>query len=231
MLAPSRNQVINIHTHHLPVSDEVFAINNVYAQDIQGGFFSNKSAFSIGFHPWHILYTKIEEGIANVDAMASKPTVLAIGEAGLDRNIDTSFELQKEVFTQQITISERIEKPMLIHSGEAFDELLMIRKETDAIESWIFHGFEGDLDMARQIIHAECYLSFGEDLLKPETRASKLFPYIDEDMFFLESDNTTQYNIFDVYKKAAMLRGMTVEQLRARIYSNFRKCFFNEEKG
>ncbi len=229
MLSPSKKQYINIHTHHLPVSGDVFIINNVYAQDIQRGFFTSRSAFSIGLHPYHILYVKIEESLLNVETMAGKPAVMAIGEAGIDRTIDTSFDLQKQVFIRQINISERVEKPMIVHCREAVEDIVQIRKETDAIESWIVHGFDGTPEQAQILLHHDFYLSFGEELLKHDSPAIETFKMIPEHCFFLESDNTTEFTIFDVYQRAAELRNISIDELRMQIYLNFRRCFFNEE--
>jgi TatD DNase family protein len=65
----------------------------------------------------------------------------ALGECGLDKITASDFELQKVVFKKQIQLSEKHQKPLIIHCVKAHQELIEIKKELKPKQVWIFHGF------------------------------------------------------------------------------------------
>ena len=118
------------------------------------------SYYSVGLHPWHIDKNLMSE----VRRLAALPTVVAIGETGLDKNMakdKDDFSLQKEIFAEHILISEEVKKPLIIHCVKAWDELLSLRKTLNPSMPWIIHGFRGNAILATQLLNAGLYLSFG----------------------------------------------------------------------
>ena len=68
---------------------------------------------------------KLEE----IEKIAKNKKVVAIGEIGLDYywNKDNK-ELQKELFIKQIEIANRINKPIVIHTRDAYIDTIQILK-------------------------------------------------------------------------------------------------------
>ena len=117
--------------------------------------------YSVGIHPWHVDMKSMDY----VCEYASRPTVVAIGETGLDKiaaKDECEFRLQQELFSAHAELSEATRKPLIIHCVKAWDELLHIHKSIKPVMPWIIHGFRGKELLASQLINAGLYLSFGK---------------------------------------------------------------------
>ena len=58
---------------------------------------------------------------------AENDSVVAIGETGLDYHYDHSRrDLQKEIFHKELEIAETVNLPVIVHSRNAFDEVMEI---------------------------------------------------------------------------------------------------------
>lgn len=214
------NPFVNIHTHQSHIDNEEFIeIKNIdvdEAVNVDVPFF-----YSIGIHPWNIGVQEFRSsGILEFWLNGST----AIGECGIDRVRGADIEVQKEIFIRQIEISERLHKPMIIHSVKAHSDIISIRKETKAKMPWIIHGFQGNEQIVSQYLRHDIYLSLGDILFKNETRATKLLSIIPTDRLFLETDDSEK-SIVDVYEKASVLSGHSLDELRSDIFNNFVKIF------
>ncbi len=211
---------INIHAH-------LSTSNNSDSTLFSCSIFDTLSAegfYSVGLHPWHLADHKIETVLTTLMQKMSLPNVKAIGEIGIDRAIETKYELQEKFFKAQLSVSEHFKKPVIIHSVKAHSDILLIRKTGNYKMPWIIHGFNSTKQTADQLIKMNCYLSFGEALLNPESKAHLTFPLIPMKSIFLETDDST-HSIEEIYVTAAELRKMTVEQLKLKIADNFHTCF------
>ena len=105
---------INIHSHHLPPSDEeVWTIINIQERDYSfrptTNFTSNLKG-SLGIHPWYIDLLNYKNQLMKVESMLTQNQYVAIGEAGLDRNINTPLDLQ--IDEQEILMNEVRNNPV-----------------------------------------------------------------------------------------------------------------------
>ena len=83
---------------------------------------------------------------------AADPSIVAIGEAGLDRLRGPALPLQAQVFEVQALIAERQRLPLIIHSVRTIPEILAIHRRLRPTVPWIFHGFRGRPEAAVQIL-------------------------------------------------------------------------------
>jgi TatD DNase family protein len=151
----------DIHTHQQAVRPEDFAVVSVDLRNpaLPAGFLPDEKGdtrFSVGIHPWQPdghLMDKVRE-------YAAMPSVAAIGETGLDKNA-ADFARQRQLFEDHVRIAETYGKPLIIHCVKAWDELLQIRKSANPTTPWIVHGFRGNGRLAKQLLTAGLYLSFG----------------------------------------------------------------------
>ncbi len=116
--------------------------------------------YSVGIHPWNAgLATPAV--IDRLEEIALSPQVVAIGETGLDSLRGPSAEVQEQVFKLHIALASRLRLPLIIHCVKTWDRLLAIKKQAPEVHAWIIHGFRGKPALARQLVAAGFYISFG----------------------------------------------------------------------
>jgi TatD DNase family protein len=206
----------NLHTHKGTNQQNVLEIVNQYPNE----FDALVRFFSIGIHPWYIDQDKSEEYLKIIDEKLQLKNCLALGECGLDKRIETSLEIQTEIFEKQLALAEKHQKPVILHCVSAYQEVIEIKKRLKIKVPMIIHGFSKNEQVAKSLLDNGFYLSFGKYLLRnPEL--SSVFEQIPNDRFFLETD-TIEESIEDVYIKAAAVKNTNVEQI---IEDNFKLVF------
>lgn len=123
--------------------------------------------FSVGVHPWDTATCDaagLERSLQLLQTIATDPRVVAIGEAGLDGLSGASGDVQEAVLRRQIELSETVGKPLVIHCVRRYDRMLHLQREIRPQQPWIWHGFRGKPELARQILAASSrnYISLGE---------------------------------------------------------------------
>ena len=216
---------VNIHTHRNHIDNNEFVeIQNIDVDNIVDVDVSH--FYSIGIHPWESQQTTDngQQTLSKLTQQLGDLNVKAIGECGLDRACDVDFEIQKEVFIAQIELSEQIAKPLIIHAVRSYSDIISVRKETKAKQTWIIHGFQGNEQSVEQLLKHGIYLSLGDVLFKNESKARRLLQIIPLEKLFFETD-VAEREIKEVYEKAASLSGIEMEKLRNDIFNNFVKIF------
>lgn len=183
--------------------------------------------FSLGIHPWFIDRQDINTAFQTLEAFQHHPKLLAVGECGLDKCIDTAMSLQTDIFVRQLELAERFGKPIIIHCVRAFAELLQLKKSFPSSQAWILHGFAGKPALAAQLIQHGCYLSFGKALLQIGSRAIQALSAVPGERLFLETD-ADDVSIDTIYAAAATIRGIELADLRQQIHTNFSNVFLND---
>lgn len=112
--------------------------------------------FSAGVHPHEA--SKAEPNYsAWMRELASDPKCVAIGECGLDYYYDHSDrETQKRVFKEQINLARELNKPLIIHVRDAYEDCLSFLSPSPSI---IIHCFSGNRAHAKAFLELGCYLS------------------------------------------------------------------------
>ncbi|MCU7494039.1 MAG: hypothetical protein HF314_02645 [Ignavibacteria bacterium] len=215
---------INIHTHKDNCGSEELSLINIFAEEFECYPLNENCFYSVGLHPWNILKTDLERAIASVKSASLYPMVKAIGETGLDRAIQTPWEVQVEVFLKHLEIAEEVKKPVMIHCVRAFSDIIAIKKKYKFTSPWIIHGFNSNLQTAIQLLKYGCYLSFGKFLFNSKSKVPGVFPEVPDGSFFLECDDS-DLRIGEIYTKACTLKGLSPEELKLRMKENFLKLF------
>ncbi len=219
------NKFINIHTH----SDQNVDNNDIIeVKSINVDDNTDVDAFpfcTIAAHPYSIKpSSSFIEYNSFLERNIIKDNVIAIGETGLDRTHNDSFTTQKRVFLEHILMSEKYQKPMILHVVRVFPDIIELRKQTRATMPWIIHGFQANEQTIEQLLRHNFYLSLGDVLYKNEERAKKLLEIIPLERLFFETD-TRETSIIDVYNQASFLSNKTIDEFRKPIFSNFVKIF------
>lgn len=204
---------INIHSHQ---ANQQTTILNLH-QDFEA--VEKPGLYSIGLHPWYIK-TNWPQQLETLTKYAIHPQVVAIGECGLDKVCDTDFNIQKDCFKSQVQLANECNKPIIIHCVKAFDEVLHLLKQAKV--PVVFHGFSKSLQLARQIVVAGHYISFGKSLQQPLMQeVLSLLPF---DKIFLETDDAS-ISIENVYQWAAQALSINIDLLSLQLQKNVWKVF------
>ena len=202
---------LDIHTHlkRKNTAEESSIFNlNVPDHLCRCGLDLQHSFYSLGIHPWKIYPELLSEHIRYIEENIRFDAVKAVGECGLDKLCETPLDLQIKAFQAQILLSEKYEKPLIIHCVKAFDELLALKKDLNPSQTWIIHGFRGKPEQMRQLTAHGLYLSFGIHFNEDTVREIPL------DQFFLETDEA-EVSIREMYSAIANARRMKIEDLES----------------
>ncbi|MDA8550039.1 TatD family hydrolase, partial [Aquiluna sp.] len=110
---------------------------------------------------------KLDEAIAEIAQLATKPRVRAIGETGLDffrTEGEDSLSLQQHSFEQHIEIAKENSIAMQIHDREAHDEVVKTLLRVGAPEKTVFHCFSGDVELVEIAKKNGWYISFAGNI-------------------------------------------------------------------
>ena len=213
---------IDIHRHAEDSGTAMRVIRNLFHDQLLE--IESKKYYSIGLHPWHVKAKSLNSDIKKLEVAAEDPRVIAIGETGLDKSIKIPFELQLKAFSAQVKIATALNKPIIIHCVRAYNDIFLLRLESEHKKPWIIHWFNASQQMGEQLISKNFYLSFGHMLFSTKSKAYQAFSKLPTDRIFLETDDAG-YTIDDIYGQAAMLKGITIPRLEKQIESNFLNCF------
>jgi TatD DNase family protein len=210
---------INLHTHKFSSQEDILEIVNQYPKE----FDDSIPNYSIGIHPWYIEKSRLEADFEIIDTKLNSKNCIALGECGLDKRIEIPFDLQVEVFEKQIELAINHKKPLILHCVGSFQEIIEIKKRLKIEIPIIIHGFSKNIQIAKQLLDNDFYLSFGKYLIQnPELE--NVFKEIPNDRFFLETDSS-DYTIKEVYNLAAKYKNIEIEKLKKIIQSNFDSVF------
>jgi len=103
--------------------------------------------------------------LAEIEALARQPRVVAVGETGLDYYRDHAApDVQRWWFREHIKIAKRTGKALMIHDREAHADVLRILAEEGPPARVVFHCFSGDAALAKQCAEAGYVMSFAGNL-------------------------------------------------------------------
>lgn len=123
----------------------------------------------VGVHPHHAdKHDLSSDWLEQLENLAKKPKVLAIGEIGLDyfsykSNDVVDPKLQKEVFEVQIELAHKLKLPLQIHNRHAGKDILEIlnhHKNLLQDPPGMFHCFAGDFEILKQALNLGFYIGF-----------------------------------------------------------------------
>jgi TatD DNase family protein len=210
---------IDIHSHNGGSKPaETLTIVNLIAGNEDAG--AHDGFCSVGLHPWHLDHAATR--LAGLQAVIGLPNVLAVGECGLDRVCKSDWSIQNEAFKAQILMARTAGKPLIIHCVRAYAEVLALL--TSGGVPFVFHGFNRNAAIARQVLDAGGWLSFGPALLQHPQHLVEVLQMVPPERLFLETDDTP-VGIERVYEAAAAIRKTPMDALILQLDTNFNSFF------
>jgi TatD DNase family protein len=114
---------------------------------------------TVGLHPHDAV--RLDDEWDDLVALAAGPRVVAVGEAGLDHHYEHSpGPDQAAAFRAQIRLAHEIDRTLVIHTREAWDETFTILDEEGLPGRTVFHCFTGGEAEARACVERGAALSF-----------------------------------------------------------------------
>jgi TatD DNase family protein len=112
--------------------------------------------------PRYLAEGTLDDAIAEIDSLASRPRVRAIGETGLDffRTGEEGLAAQYASFEAHIEIAKQHGLALQIHDRDAHAEVVKTLLRVGAPERTVFHCFSGDAELAQICADNGWYLSF-----------------------------------------------------------------------
>ena len=218
---------IDIHTHQIPAGTGKLFIMNRFPEnhltDLPPGGF-----FSIGLHPWFIgSNNAYRKQLQLLEEMLGREGVVAVGECGLDKACQTDCQLQLDVFLRQCEIAEALNKPVIIHSVRAWNDIFHLKRKFRPKVPWILHGYNGNELVTKQLIQQDLFFSFGNALLDEKSPARKSLVLVPVEKIFFETDEDLS-PVSAMYEAAAEILDIKTARLAERVEWNFRNVFVRE---
>lgn len=194
---------------------------------------------AIGLHPHEAKHWDADSSGIIKEAVA-KNSVVAIGECGLDYYYNHSDgETQKEVFRQQVRLARELDKPLIIHSRDAWEDTFQIlREEGKGSVRGVFHCFTGGPAQLPEIEKLDFYVSFSGILtFKNAREIQAAAPLVKSQRLMLETDapylapegkrgkrNEPSY-IWITAEKLSTLRALSLDETASLCSENARELF------
>lgn len=190
----------------------------------------------LGLHPEYIedFNDKVIEDFRKI-VEENKNKICGIGEIGLDYywiKDEKLRERQREIFIQVIEIAKRVNKPIVVHIREAYEDALKIL-ENSGYQKVLLHMFGGEKFVDR-ILSYEWKISVGPILLrsKKHKRIVKKLPLekitLETDSPWMKIDDKPSFptDVKKVAEKIAEIKKVSVEEVEAITDRNATQ-FFN----
>jgi TatD DNase family protein len=209
---------INIHGHRQANNIQEWVMRNLMArdyppEDLESGF------YSVGLHPYNVGKVDEEDAISKVRLSTENMNVMAIGEIGLDKSIEAPLTDQKRIFEAQVEIAEFVELPVILHVVRAFNEMIEFAKAHNPVVPMIIHGYNGNAQVAEDLMKAGFLLSFGEAISREDSKVAEALKVVPLDKLFLETDEG-ELDIREIYQLTSEIKGVSMDELRIQIYQN-----------
>lgn len=181
---------------------------------------------AFGLHPWYVGEAKADWRVRLEEFLIRFPNGL-VGECGLDRLKNPDDEPQNSIFRQHIEIAREYQRPLIVHAVKSQDWLenywhLMPEK-------FVFHSYNGKLEMLKKIISRGGYVSFSAGILRGSGK-EEVIKFVPIERLLLESDGPYQSLnpqiegeprfLPELAAEICRIRGEEPEEFAACVYQN-----------
>ena len=190
---------------------------------------------SIGIHP-ESADTYTADDLKYIEEHIDDKKVVAIGEIGLDYYwTKDNKEKQKELFEYQLALVERVNKPVIIHSRDATQDVIDILKKYNV--RGVIHSFSGSYETACIYIKMGFLLGINGVITFKNCNLKDVVERLDLGNILLETDSpyltpvpyrgkrNDSSHIFDIAMYICELKGCSMEELAKETNGNIKRCF------
>jgi len=183
----------------------------------------------------------LDAAIAEIETLAQRNGVRAVGETGLDyfrTRDDEAQAIQHDSFRRHIDIAKRHDRTLVIHDRDAHDDILRILEEEGAPDRVVFHCFSGDARMASYCADRGWWCSFaGVVTYKNAEALREALRVLPREAILVETDApyltpvphrgkvNASYLIPHTVRSMAEVRGVELESLCQDLWDNSQRAF------
>ena len=196
--------------------------------------------FSVGTHP-HQAHEEPDVTAADLEALASHPRCVAIGEAGLDYHYDKSpRDVAARVFRTHIEAARRTGLPLVIHARDADEDVAAILRDEMGKGPFkaLLHCFTASRMLAETGVELGLYVSFSGVLTFKNSQALRdIARDLPLDRLLVETDapflapvpyrgkpNQPAY-VAETAKTLGDLKGLSAEEIGVKTTDNTMRLF------
>lgn len=119
----------------------------------------NNVYFAVGLHPEDVNNLD-NESINKIETLVNDKKCVAIGEIGLDYHYsDFDKDAQKDLFIKQLNLAVEYNKPVIIHTRDAEEDVLCILNNYKNLK-FVIHCFSENIEFANKVINMGGIVSF-----------------------------------------------------------------------
>ncbi len=188
-----------------------------------------------GVHPHEASWWNAEVA-AQIEERLGNPTVVAVGETGLDYHYDHSpRDVQRRVFEAQLELGARHGLPVVVHARDADDDVSAMLREAEA--TIVLHSFSSGAKVFEAGIDVGAYFGFSGMVTFKSWHLTDRLTALPSDRLLIETDapylapvphrghrNEPAY-VVHVASRVAEARGVTSEALALHTTLNAARCF------
>lgn len=191
---------------------------------------------TLGYHPSEVNYIN-EQDLEYLEKLLQRTDkLLGIGEIGLDYHYGKEDrEKQIKLFKKQLSIAEKLDLPVIIHTRDACGDTIDILKQYNV--RGIIHCFSGSIEVAKEYINMGFLLGIGGVVTFKNSNLYKVIETVSLDNIVLETDspyltpepfrgkkNSSKY-IPIIASKIAEIKGISVNDVSDATTNNAMKIF------
>ena len=207
---------INIHSNQ-KVSGSTFAIQ--YRHDV----FTDlpKSYFSAGLTPgqitevWPTHFTLLE-------AALNSSRALAVSGCGLNKTCVVNWQLQQKAFMAQLSLAHSLNKPIIVNSIRADDELVQTIRKNQPAQAVLLQYRNQPWAMAEKLLNAGFWLCFDKNPEWPHGQQVLLQTPLNRLLFYSDDAATP---VEELYKTAAGIKALNPDEIILQMEINFKNVF------
>jgi TatD DNase family protein len=116
---------------------------------------------ALGYHP-HDADDITQDDLVLLAKQLHHARIVAVGECGLDYHyMHSSPDNQQRIFRAHLDIAADLQKPVVIHTREAFDDTMNILDEyAGRLKGVVLHCYGGEAAQTRRVLDAGFFISF-----------------------------------------------------------------------
>jgi TatD DNase family protein len=164
----------------------------------------------------------------------NKGKIVAIGEVGLDNHHVPGFlDEQKKVFEKIVSLSEKIDKPISVHSRDAELETIEFL-ESSSIKKVHMHCFGGNMKLVKRCAENGWFFSIPTNVVFSQ-HFQEIVNRVDINQLLTETDapylgpvkgeRNEPANIKFAVEKISALKGITFEECENNLFMNYQRMF------
>ena len=196
-----------------------------------------------GIHPHKAVIDKFAKDFDTINKNCEHNKCVGVGEAGLDYYYNSAPKKdQMDSFETQINVSQKIRKPIVIHSRDADKDMeeILISKYKDKSFDGVLHCFTGSKKLAKAALDIGLYISFsGIVTFKNSNKLQEIATYVPSDRYLIETDSpflspvpfrgetNEPKNVYFIAKFVADLRKISIDLVSKQTYQNTLNLFSN----